>query len=200
MFRTKYEEHKRVYSDPGSPVVPVYKSEYDENHNLVVKENGVKNLYAEINSHAESCDIHVVLNRFVNGDKEALMQRAGAFIDISQMPDNLNDFVKLASQAESLFNTLPYEVKEKFNNNPVEFISQIGTTSWEEKMTTSEAQEKMANDEVIKAASAINKEAAKTQYGFDNTVYGPVQPESPSPEPVPSESVKTSKKLFGGDI
>ena len=109
-FRTQYER-KEVISNPGSPIRIVRAAEYDKHKNIVVTDKGKEDLYAYINSFADSVNIHVLLARFMNGDKESLMQRTGAYIDVSSVPTNINEFMELARNAENLFNTLPIETK-----------------------------------------------------------------------------------------
>ena len=170
MFRNKYDR-REIFSCPGDPIREIREAEYDKSKNITVVPKGKENFYAYINSFAESVDIHVLLARFQNGDKEALLQRAGAYIDISALPTNLNEFIELSRNAENLFNTLPVEVKEKFNNNVVEFISTIGDKSWNEKMSTSKAQIKNDISENSKKAQKAHKDASKIQR---NSVYGDV--------------------------
>lgn len=170
MFRTKYQRIEKV-SNPGDPIRIVRAGEIDKKtHNLVVVEKGKEDLYAKINSFADSCNIHVLLARFRNGDNESLLQRAGAFIDISAMPANINDFIALSRNAENLFNSLPVSVKESFNNNVVEFISTIGDPEWKEKMSKSEAQILNEQSEEFKSQKKAHTVGAKVQ--FNNSVYG----------------------------
>lgn len=165
-FRTKYER-KVVETNPGDPIQIVKAGEYDKSHQIKVVEKGKKDLYAYINSFADSVNIHVLLARFKNGDTESLMQRAGAYIDISSLPTNINEFIELSRNAENLFNSLPVEVKESFNNNVVEFISTIGDDSWKEKMSKSPALLAKEASEKFKNATEAHKEAIQA-----NTVYG----------------------------
>lgn len=164
-FRTKYDRNE-VFTEPGSPIKNVYGAMYDKKHNLVVEKKGEENLYAYINSFADSVDINVLVTRFTNGDREALLQRAGAYIDISSMPTNLNDFISLSQSATALFDTLPVEVKNKFDNNVMEFVSMVGTKEWNEIMNTSQAEERKEMSDKKAAATKKNKEMIK------NTVYG----------------------------
>lgn len=159
MFRTKYQRVVTV-SEPGSPIRTVREAVYDKRKNITVVEKGKENFYAYINSFADSCDINVLLARYRNGEKDALLQRAGAYIDISSMPANINEFIDLSRSAENLFNTLPVETKEKFNNNVMEFISTVGDPEWIEKMKDSPAD--IAKNIVVdsKRRSNIHKENA----------------------------------------
>ena len=169
-FRTKYDKRPRYYTDPGSPIEDVLEAEYNKKKQLEVVKKGEKDLYAYINSFADSVDIHVLLARFANGDKEALLQRAGAYIDISALPTNINDFIALSRNAENLFNGLPVEIKAKFNNNVVEFISKIGDDDWKEIMSTSP--DEIRNNIIDSSIETKkkNEKAAKVQ--FNNSVYG----------------------------
>lgn len=186
-FRTQYDR-KEVFTEPGSPIRTIRAAEYDKNKNIVVVDKGEENLYAYINSFADSVDIHVLLARFMNGDKEALLQRAGAYIDISALPTNINEFIELARNAENLFNSLPIDVKESFNNNMMEFVSTIGDKEWIEKMSKSPLQIQMDKNEEFKKTSKAHKEAIK------NTVYGDQIEED---ESIPSPSVNP---LTGNEV
>lgn len=174
-FRTKYERNE-VFTDPGNPIKTVYGAKYDNKHNLVVEEKGKENFYAYINSFADSVDINVLVTRFTNGDREALLQRAGAYIDVSSMPTNLNDFIALSQSATALFDTLPVEVKQKFDNNVMEFVSMVGTKEWNEIMNTSEANERKIVSDQKKESTKKNKEMIKVS----NTVYG--DQDEPAPD------------------
>lgn len=203
MFRTKYEVDKRtkVETNPGTEIVPIRSSELDGKHRLVVveKEGNVRNQREYINSFEQETDIHVILNRFANGDKDALLKRAGAYIDITSMPGSLSEFTQLATQVESLFETLPYEVKEKFDNNPLEYLAQFGTDEWIKKMDTSEYAEQTAKADEMVLKSKAAKDASLPAYN-KNVVYGdqPVNPEIPV-EPIKNED-SSSKMSFNFNL
>ena len=162
MFRTKYQR-VQVNAVTGSPIRVVREAVYDKRKNITVVEKGKENLYAYINSFADSVDINVLLARYRNGEKDALLQRAGAYIDISSMPANINEFIDLSRSAQNLFNSLPVETKEKFNNNVMEFISTVGDPEWIEKMNESPSD--IAKNIVVgsKQTADLNKELAKPE-------------------------------------
>lgn len=162
MFRTKYQR-VQVNAETGSPIRVVREAVYDKRKNITVVEKGKENLYAYINSFADSVDINVLLARYRNGEKDALLQRAGAYIDISSMPTNINEFIDLSRSAQNLFDTLPIETKEKFNNNVMEFISTVGDPEWIEKMNESPSE--IAKNIVVgsKQTADLNKELAKPE-------------------------------------
>lgn len=164
-----YDRH-RVSTCPGEEIQNVYGTEYNKNKQLTVVKKGQKDTRAYINSFADSVDIHVLLQRFAAGDKEALLQREGAYLDISSLPTNINDFIDLARKAEDTFNALPIETKKEFNNNLVEFMSTIGDDSWLEKMKKSRDEINRSKIDAANEATKAAKDAAKVQ--FNNSVYG----------------------------
>ena len=190
-FRTQFDR-KIVTSNAGSNIKIVRAAEYDKHKNIVVADKGKENLFQKIQSYADSVNIHVLLARFMNGDKESLMQRAGAYIDVSSLPTNINEFIDLARNAENLFNTLPIEVKEKFNNNLMEFVSTIGDKEWIEKMNTSPSDIKLEKANVVKEAVQASKKAVK------NSVYGD-QIENPSVDSV-VQPVKEINPITGNEV
>ena len=80
-FKTQYDARDRVFTDPGSPEHITYAGHYDEKGRVVLEESGRENLYAYIQSYAESCDIHVLMKRYDNGDVDALSQKQSLHTD-----------------------------------------------------------------------------------------------------------------------
>lgn len=164
-FRTKWDETEKIYTNPGSPDKVVYGATLDpKTKNLIVEPKAKESLYDYINSFADSVNLNVLISRFVNGDKEVLLKRAANYIDITGVPDNLNDYVNYMVNADALFDTLPVEVKEQFNNNRLLFSSQIGTEDWKQKMNTSE-------DLIKKNASKESRE--RSQVLKDKVAHAP---------------------------
>ena len=153
MFRTQYDR-ERVTSNEGCPVKEVFEGRIDKYGNIVVEKKGEKDLYAYINSFADSVDINVLLARFANGDKNALLQRAADYFDISNIPTNIADLLNLVNDGKRFFESLPVEVKKAFDNNFNKFITTTDTQEWYEIMCQS------PND-IEKSKVIASKEAAK---------------------------------------
>lgn len=176
-FRNKYSRLKQ-FTEPGNPIKNEYAGKLDKNKNLVIEKTGEINLYAYINSFAESVDINLLLARFVAGDKEALMQRAGEYLDLSNVPSNLNDYIEFQRSTEALFNTLPVEVKKQFGNNVVNFLSQVGEPSWNNIMNTSKDQINKEKDDIAKEVKKTNEKLVKEKV-IENPGLDPVEPIKP---------------------
>lgn len=128
MFDTWYVRKKnRVTSEPGSGMKATYKMYVDENGVRELRKSGEYNLYAEIQSHKDSCSIDYILARFAAGDSTALSRVQGIYGDFTQMPTTMQELSQRVIDAEHLFNNLPLDVREQFNFSPSEFFAQLGT-------------------------------------------------------------------------
>lgn len=132
-FKTPYSKSERFFTSVGSPIKLIYKLASDDIGKLDLIEAGKENLYEYIQSHADSCDIHVILDRFCN-NQEALnerLQRAnGTYCDLSNMPTTFAEVLQKVIDGENYFNELPVDIKSKFNFSAAEFVAAIGTPKY----------------------------------------------------------------------
>ena len=126
MWKTQFDARDRIISNPGSPEHITYSGHYDEKGRVVLEESGRINLYDEIQSHAESCDIHVLMKRYESGDPTALSQRQGFFADVLDFPKTYAEALNHMNEMESRFMQLPPDVREKFGNSFSEFLAASG--------------------------------------------------------------------------
>lgn len=137
-FLTQYDKREEViYSEPGSGIKMEMAPVLDKYGNKVIEPQGPIDLYAQIQSWRDECDINILMAKFTNGDRTALMQRVGAFLDLSQIPDNFNDMLNLTTTAGAVFDSLPVEVKEAFGNNLNNFLSNSKTKEFAEILSKS---------------------------------------------------------------
>lgn len=122
-FKTQYDARERVFTDPGSPEHITYAGHYDEKGRVVLEESGRENIYDFIQSHAESCDIHVLMKRYQNGDVEALSQKQGFYGDFLDFPKTYAEALNHMNEMERQFMALPVETREKFGNSFTEFLA-----------------------------------------------------------------------------
>lgn len=134
-FRTQYSARIPVYQDPGSRVKVVYAPRYDEKGVLDLVETGEKeDLYGYIQSHKQSTDIHYLLNRFVNGEKDILSQVQGFYADASNMPKTYAEVLNAVIAGEESFARLPVEIKQRFDNSFAVWLSSFDSPDFAEKM------------------------------------------------------------------
>lgn len=126
MFKTRYDAHDRTETPVGSRIAPTYTlSERNE-----LKQTGEKDLYAEIQSHAESCDIKMLLQRLDLGDNS--MIRVSQFMDITDMPSTLAEAYNMIRNATQDFNALPLEIRKEYDFSAEEYIKDLGSEKWRE--------------------------------------------------------------------
>lgn len=133
-FKTQYDARDRVFSDPGSPEHITYAGRYDEKGRVVLEESGRENLYDYIQSYAESCDIHVLMKRFANGDVDALSHKQGFYGDFLDFPKTYAEALNHMNEMERQFMALPVETREKFGNSFTEFLAASGEADFLERL------------------------------------------------------------------
>lgn len=116
-FKTQFDARERVYSNPGSPVRTLYTPKFDEKGVMDLVESGREDLYESIQSHKESCDIHVILERFARGDVGALERVQGVYGDFSDVPKSYADMLNLVHSAEDAFSRLPVDERAKYGHS-----------------------------------------------------------------------------------
>lgn len=129
-FRTQYDPPVTVYAEPGSPVKTLYGPIYNENGVMSLKEIGQHDLYSEIQSHADSVDIHVLLKMYASGDTDVFSRVQGAYGDFTQMPGTFAEALNTMIAAEQYFNSLPVETKAKFGHSFSQFLAGMDSPSW----------------------------------------------------------------------
>lgn len=130
-FRTQFDDNSQFVTNPGTPIIDTFALRTDDKGVKDLVKVGKLNIYEQIQSHADSVDLHLTLERFLNGDISALDQRHdGVFMDLTTMPQDFYEVYQKVEQAEELFYDLPVEVREKFNHSPSEFFAEIGTEKW----------------------------------------------------------------------
>lgn len=156
VFDNQYREHKSFFSESGSPTRVIYEPYYDENGNIDLKETGKFDQYMDIQSHADSVDINVIMARYLNGDADALNRVQGFYADVSKAPKSYADMLNISIKAQNEFDQLPVDVKEKFGNNFAQFLAIMGSPEWFEKLG-------------VKPADNIKDEVKTEEVKFDES-------------------------------
>lgn len=133
-FKTQYDARERLFSNPGDPIHITYAGHYDDKGRVVLEESGRENIYDQIQSHAESCDIHVLMKRYMNGDVSALSQAQGQFLDVTDFPKTYADMLNFVNDMERSFMSLPPEVRAEFGNSFSEFLAASGAPDFLERL------------------------------------------------------------------
>lgn len=124
-FRTQYDR-ERIRTNFGDPVHIIYSPEFDSTGHMDLVETGREDIYQYIQSHKDSTDINLILQRFAKGDVSVLSRRQGMYGDFTQVPTNYADMLNKLNRAEEYFNSLPVEERAKFNHSFAQYISSLG--------------------------------------------------------------------------
>ena len=131
MRSDKYKDREKIFTEPGNRVVPVYSKVADKNGVVSLQITGEKDLYAEIQSHAESADITNIMQRYeIEGDPSILNQKTGVYIDTTEMPKTFAEVQGIIIAETNRFNQLPLEIRQQFNFSVEEYVASIGTEKY----------------------------------------------------------------------
>lgn len=122
-FKTQYDARDRISSHPGNPIKQLFSGSYNERGQVELKEDGTEDLYAFIQSFAESTDIHSILQRYQNGEVDVLEKVQGFYGDITEMPHTYAEALQRIADSEKVFMSLPVDVRAKFGHSFSEFLA-----------------------------------------------------------------------------
>lgn len=124
-FRTfDFKESEHFYSDSGSRFMPEYEASFQKDGSYDLVKTGEKDVYLEIQAARPSCDLRMIIDRFLNKDPMLVLpaQREGFYADLSEMPQSALEWLQVSQELKNIFAELPASEKEKFGNNPFAFI------------------------------------------------------------------------------
>lgn len=129
----KTAERKRFYTEPGKRFRNVYQEEIVDKRKALIKV-GETNVYEQIQEELESTKIENILHAAAMGDLDALNKREATYIDATTLPKNLMESQNIILRAKAEFEKMPIEVRELFHNSAEEYVSEMGTKEFLEKM------------------------------------------------------------------
>lgn len=123
-------------SQSGSGIKQEYVGKLDRDTGIIkLVPSKKKDLYAEIQSWKDSCDINKIVERYRSGEIDILNQVQGVYGDFSVAPSDLASAYAMSRDAEMQFDRLPSDVKERFNNNVYVWLSTAGSDDWLNNMS-----------------------------------------------------------------
>lgn len=118
----KPEKHERVFCCNGEQVEDNYKVHYDENGVRMLVKDGKKNTFDEIQSHRESCDLDIIIKKYMMGDFSVLNRQDPLYLDTTEFPKSYAEAFEKNEAAKRYFYSLDPEVREQFNNSVEQFL------------------------------------------------------------------------------
>lgn len=115
-FRKAFEKTPEEWYSEATPSGSQYYTEgrviFDPDGNMHLERGKQRDRLAEIQSYKDSCDVNNIIKRYENGDSMALLRdNTGVYCDISSMPRNIHEAVKLSRDVEAVYNSMGDDVK-----------------------------------------------------------------------------------------
>lgn len=131
VFRTQFDTFDLFPTNKGTPLHNDYKMKVfeDGSRDLVVV--GQINTYEIIQSHKDSVDLKLTLERYARGDDSAINRRQAFFGDFTNMPTSLSELSQRILDAQDLFNSLDVEARREFDFDAGKFFASIGTPEFD---------------------------------------------------------------------
>lgn len=153
MIYSQLNPPKKNNTPEGSIYLDTYTECIDDSGRKYLEKSGKTNIYEMIQVNVESCKIENILHAVAMGDLNALQQREAMYVDATTMPKSLREAQDIILKARDEFYKLPLEVRKEFDNSPEQYVSEMGTPEFLEKMSP-------YNDKIL----AISKEKSDKEY------------------------------------
>lgn len=165
-FASRTTERPRFYSDPGSRERNDYQIKIDKKGHKVLEKTGSHDIYQDIQSYAEEVKIENILARAAAGDVAALNQRTGFYADITDTPKNLAEAQNNILKLSNYFDSLPAEIRAKFDNSKERFVHLYGSEEFLDLMgfkteEAPKAEKQNFTPEATKATEVLTPEGNK---------------------------------------
>lgn len=141
------------FTPAGTRYINTYQECLDDLGRLTLEKTGQTNVYEKIQEEHEATKIETILHAVAMGDLNALQQREATYVDATTLPHSLREAQDLVIRLKDEFYELPLEVRKEFSNSPEQYVSEMGTKEFLEKMTP-------YNEKIL----AISKEKSDKEY------------------------------------
>lgn len=132
----RLEKHSAFYSPTGNGTIEEYQLKFDKETGAeILVKIGVRNTHEEIQSFRESCNITNIIERFMNGEIDLLHSVNGVYGDFTSAPTSYAEYFQKVKEAEKIFDQLPDDIKDKFDNSAEKFFLEFGTESFNDKVS-----------------------------------------------------------------
>lgn len=132
--KTFKQEITKFVTPAGSREKPVFSSKVKDDGEIELIETGKEDWYGYIQSFKDSVDIHLILKAATLGDTSGLQRVQGFYADVTSVPKNNAEVLQMFIDAQNNFDSLPIEIKQKFDNDFNKFFATMETQEWFEKM------------------------------------------------------------------
>lgn len=139
-------ERKRIFTCPGDRFEPILEPQLQDDGTIELIEVGKRDLQEYIQSFAEEVTLANILRRYQMGDETALAKVQGTYMDTTVMPKNFREVLDSVISGQNMFDQLPLEVKQKFNNDFNQWFVGIGSDEWMSNMGFEKPSESVSDE------------------------------------------------------
>ena len=151
----------------GTKVVTEHREFIDtEGKRFLIKDREI-NIYEKIQASREQTEIENILRRAAEGDMNVLNMVNGSYMDIVDAPKSLAEAQQFIIKAKAEFDSLPKEIRQKFENNAENYVATYGTEQWADATGLKAKWEK---EEAAAKQEKLNEETM--QKAFENIANG----------------------------
>lgn len=124
-------------SHSGDLFQPIYSASFSVDGSLKLVESDRLDIKKEINSYLPLTDMNYILSRLFAGDDSVLTSKVPMYGDFTSFPRTYVEMLDLVQKGEDVFNSLPLDVRSKFDNDRCKWFASIGSDSWFDAMGVS---------------------------------------------------------------
>lgn len=152
----------KVKSPTGDKIIQNFGWSYIDGDYKYVKKNDIP-LYEKIQAARDSVDLKAILRRYEEGDKTALDKVKGMYIDAVDLPKNYAELYTAVSRANDIFDAMPVEIKEKYENNPAKYWRAFGSEAFDDTINAFRKQQfdiyNRVDDNPVNTVDKLNVES-----------------------------------------
>lgn len=129
-FYSRINLPPKVGTEAGDKEATTYQTRIDENGHKVTEAVGKTNIYDRIQSNLEETKIENIIRRFTEGDMSAFRTGEPIYADMREAPKTLMEAQNMIIRITDEFNSLPVDVRAKFDHSPEKYVALYGGEEW----------------------------------------------------------------------
>lgn len=133
-FYSQYDPPKAEPTPSGDKFLSVFQEEITKDGKRELVSIGKTNVWDKIQEGKEKTEIQNVLAAVAMGDLSLLKSQEPLYIDATTLPKNLMEANNIVLKAKQEFEKMPKEVREKFNFSADEYVNEMGSKEFFDKM------------------------------------------------------------------
>nr|DAV68622.1 MAG TPA: Scaffold protein [Microviridae sp.] len=88
---------------------------------------------AEIASHADECDMSIIVGRLLEDPSDGYIDNDEMYGDVSELPKDILEAAMYVDRAKVVFNKLPLDVRKDYDSNLYRFLKEVANGEFAKK-------------------------------------------------------------------